>query len=126
MTRIAYGFAADDQDDEWLGAYATREEAIAEGAKHFALTDGDTFFVCRGEYPDMGKFIPDAESIIEMLRESLDDECNVDGQEIEVTGGTEELNEFLRDWARRNLKPSMWVKVGDAELVVVGEAKEPA
>jgi hypothetical protein len=54
------------------------------------------------------------------------DECNVDGQEIEVTGGIEELNEFLRDWAGRNLKPSMWIKVGDAELVAVGESKEPS
>lgn len=125
MTRTVWGYAADEHDDEWFGACATREEAIAEGAAELGAGQED-FFVVSGEFPDFGEFVPCAEEIIEIIRERLDDECCVDGQEVDVTGGTEELNEFLRDWARRNMKASMWVRAGAPERVAIGAAKESA
>jgi hypothetical protein len=115
MTRTVWGYAMSDDESEWSGSCATREEAIVEAPAELGLEPGDEYFVIRGEYPDPSAFMPDAEDVIEIAHERLGDNFNVEGQELEVTGGTAELNEFLREWARRNLKATHWLSVAKAE-----------
>lgn len=122
-----WGYSNEQEAEHYHGACSTREEAIAEAVVELDLQPGDTFYVIRGRWPDPSECMPDAERILDWAQDSLPDVWNVEDQELEVTGGTEELNEFLRDWARRNLKLSCWVAVDKAEAIVVApQAKESA
>jgi hypothetical protein len=111
-------------EEEFTGSCATREEAIAEATAEF---NGEPFYVSEAESPDPDLYTPNVDNIIEDMRDrALDNgapECAEDWPDVSDEG-QKELEELLAAWARKHCQPSWYICFGDTEHIVPEKKKE--
>ncbi len=104
-----YGWSMDEEN--FIGDFETREEAILEG---FRDSEGSDFLTAEAAYPDPALFVATANEIVEMAAEATyDSEYGGEWAEgwPEVSKEAEkELNEFLDSWIRKHA-PTTWYSV---------------
>lgn len=112
-----WGYGESEDTEEWQGAFASREEAIAEGAVEL---DAEEFWILQGVYPDPGDVTPSAEHILEEMAETAHDNWGdlVSEDYPDVSdAGVAELDDLLKAWARKHCKSHHWVMVGKPEKI---------
>lgn len=128
MTTLRWGWSVAKRPDKWIGAFRTREEAIADAHEH----SRKTFYVVSGHIPESTRFMPDADAIEDMLGQAASDaggDAAVDFPSVSKEG-LAELNELLTTWAKKNLgECTFWISEGEPEKIVpeepMTEVQEP-
>lgn len=107
----------DDFSEEWVGNFATREEAIAAARKLLVHPEA-TAKVCSFRVPDPTEFAPDVDEILDRMTENADTECGTDGEWPDVSAAAKaELDAFVMGWVRRHCRVDFKVADGKAEKV---------
>ena len=90
---------------------ATREAAIAEATTEY---DGAPFYVQKFRRPDVTEYAPDADDIIEMMRDRACDDAGEAAEEFPDVGddATAELDAMLCAWARKRCVVTFWTSDG--------------
>jgi hypothetical protein len=116
-TALVWGWSRYRDGERYQGAYDRREEAIAEGRAH----EGDSvgFWIHKGRRPAPESYVPDPEWVIEHMAEGAGDEGGEAADEFpDVSAEAKaELDALLTAWARKHVKVSFWIGVGDPEYV---------
>lgn len=124
-TSEVWGYAASSEAETWGGSCATREEAIAEGRGEH---DGGVFWICKGERPDPGTYMPSAANIIDIAASNayeLAPTAPEDWPKVSKEA-VEELDALLTAWARKHCRVEFWEAAGEPERVeAVEETEEP-
>ena len=106
--RRKWGFATSSQSDSWQQSDATtRDEAIQEGRDYYG---GEAFGICRCTPIDIEMTLPSADDICEQMSESAGDNYGwVDDFPDVSQAGLNELNELLKEWARKYVADQFWM-----------------
>lgn len=124
--RTVWGWATSRDAEFWSGA-SSRADAEIEA---FEGSDGgQEVWVQPGMYPDAATFLPDADSIIDLIVQiALDNGApdHIDDPMTFKKGAEEALTAALQEWARKYAEPNFWMPVGDPVRVERPKASEPA
>jgi len=114
--RAVWGWSTTEHGERYDGACDSREEAIDEARLN--TEPGETFYVLKGEFPDPTEALPDADRIIEWMGEHAHDNWNDrDGWPIVTHEAAVELEELLAAWARKHVKVTFWIGIGEPERI---------
>lgn len=102
-------------DEQWEGAFKTREEAIADGKEKYE----DSFWIASGPLCDPAKFLPHIDHIIEWMADSATVEVGeVANLWPPVTPeSVNALMEFMKGWARKYFPCPFWTPKGPFERI---------
>lgn len=121
-----WGNAQDpNNEDCFVGCFATREEAIADGKDAY---EGEEFWVLEGAYPDVALACPGFALLFERLMEDIAEKAEgdlgwayLDGWPQADDEARSELlasfEEVTKAWMRKHLEPPMWEPVGKPERI---------
>ena len=115
--KTVWGWSTTEHGERYDGACDSREEAIDEARLN--VEPGEPFYVLEGVFPDAAEAMPDADRIIEWMGEHAHDNWNDrDGGWPSVTHeAAVELEELLAAWARKHIKVTFWIGVGEPERI---------
>ena len=115
---FVYGYADHETPDAWMGA-SSREAAEDSARALVEAGEAEEGWICPGQYPDMGTFVPFVDRIIEDMEQmAFDNDCPDEVEPFEIKKGAEKaLEKLLEAWARKYFKPRFWTAAGEPELV---------
>ena len=130
MADEVWGYAWERDPEGWMGACATREEAIEEAMAEMQQPPVVPASLCevwivRGTPREARAYMPDAERVLEWMGEhAYDDGATEDEGWPEVSDEAKaELGRLLVEWADRHCPEALWYAEGKPERVW---PKEPA
>ena len=139
LSTVRWGYSLDEDAERWLGACATREEAIQEGRRELARemdVRDPGFWIASGAIPDPGAWCPEVTDFIE---ENIGDnaysdagEASEDWPPVVSKEARAELETFCVAWVRKHMPVEFWISDGTKEWIdlsvhrVGGAAEAPA
>jgi len=111
-----WGHSTSLDAERWIGAWASRDEAIAEGRVAY---EGAPFYVVQGYRPKAEKYVAGLSGcVVEMLITAAGDEAGDAVSDYDVPKADKAaLDAMLREWAARLDPLPFWVVAGEPERV---------
>ncbi len=119
-----YGWSV-DQEEGFIGAYATFNEALEEARK--AVGDEENVYILRGYYSDVGELTPPVEDFTRNFLETLNEDAQrefgdaaeewPDVSKEQISELEEVIQKVTRDWVRKHLKTPAWTPAGEPVLM---------
>lgn len=119
LTGERWGWSADQNATNWVGSFISREAAIQDAREH----SWKTFYVISGLIPDAKGYMPDADTIVDMIASAASDAAGEAAEEFPDVSpeAVKELDAMLASWAAKHLSTcSFWISNGECEKIEDG------